>query len=79
MKVLDENGIAYGLLQNVNHEDVEATENAVQDLLNKGYKQNFIQFTQVADGSPAGEHMASFQFSYNVNAIYQWLTAQNKE
>ena len=79
MKVLDENGIAYGLLTDVDHEGGERTESAVLDVLNKGHKQNFIQFTQVADGSPVREHMASFQFSYNVNAIYQWLTAQNKE
>ncbi len=78
MKALDDDGIQYGLLQDVNHESGEATEDAIRELLNKGYKQNFIQFRQVSDGSPAGEHMKSFQYAYNIGAIHSWLMAQTK-
>ena len=79
MKVLDDDGIQYGLLQDVNHEGGKATEDAIIELLNKGYKQNFIQFRQVADGSPAEEHMKSFQYAYNIVAIHSWLMAQAKD
>ena len=52
MSALDDNGIQYGLLQYVNHEGGDATENAIRELLSKGYKHNFIQFKWLAAVPP---------------------------
>ena len=79
MDALDKKGIKYGYLQGIDHQGGEATETAVKNVLDKGYKQNFFQFEQVADGSPVKEHMVSFQAAYSVNALYEWLMTQSKE
>ena len=76
-EALDEAGIKYGLLQNIDHEGGEATEASVADLLEQGYMQNILQFTSVAGGNPAQEHMQSFQYAYNIQAIFKWLLKQS--
>ena len=77
MEALDEAGIEYGLLQDIDHEGGEVTEAAVSELLGQGYQQNVLQFTSVAGGNPPQEHMQSFQYAYNIQAIFEWLLNQS--
>ena len=79
MAVLDADGIAYGLLEGIDHKGGEATNSAVQAVLDQGYSQNFFRFKQVTDNGNGGqEHMQSFQYAYQIDALYDWLLAQSK-
>lgn len=77
-QVLIERGIAYGKGYGLDHkaEDLNAT---VQAVLDQGYPQNFLGFTQLTStGEGAAEHMQSFKYAYAIDALYTWLLAQSR-
>ena len=78
MEALDKAGVSYGLLQNMDYQDISGSNTDVASVLAKGYSQNFFQFTTVTGGSTGSvsEHMESFWYSYELNAIYEWLMQQ---
>ena len=47
-----------------------------------GYKQNFISYAKgscLPPGSEGkGEHMASFKYTYRIEAVRDWIFEQNK-
>lgn len=60
------------------YQDISGSNTDVASVLAKGYSQNFFQFTTVTGGSTGSvsEHMESFWYSYELNAIYEWLMQQ---
>ena len=78
MEALDKAGVSYGLLHNMDYQDISGSNTDVASVLAKGYSQNFFQFTTVTGGSTGSvsEHMESFWYSYELNAIYEWLMQQ---
>lgn len=75
-QILLDNEIAYGKLYGLDHQGGEALEAAVQAVLDEGLDHNFFGFTQVADGGSNLEHMKSFLFAYQIDALFYWLLAQ---
>lgn len=79
MAALDEDGVSYGLLQDMDYQDLSGADTDAATLLSQGNKQNILQFATVTGGSSssASEHMESFWYSYQLNAIYEWLMQQS--
>ena len=79
MEVLDNAGAAYGLLTDMDYQDIDSSNADVAAVLAEGYSQNFLQFATVTDsGNSASQHMGSFEYSYELNAIFEWLMQQSK-
>lgn len=77
--VLDDEGIEYGLLADIDHNDMSAANTAIKAVLDQGYEQNFFAFKQLtANGDGVAEHMQSFKYSYQIDALFDWLMAQHK-
>jgi len=75
---LDEKGITYGLVKDMDYQNIEKSNSDAAAELAKGYAQNFFQFATVTDsGSSVEEHMESFYYSYELNSIYEWLLQQS--
>ncbi len=59
-------------------------EKEVQKLTEKGYDINFVQFTkgtvtpEGSQGGGGGEHMYSFDYAYQLDAVRDWLFKQSK-
>ena len=54
---------------------------SVHELLAGGYQGNFIRFTRgsvLKDGNTM-EHMASFNYAYKLQAVRDWLFAQDRK
>ncbi len=78
MQTLDDAGVAYGLLTDMDYQDMEHVNEDAAAVLAEGYAQNFFQFTTVTDGGASvNEHMESFEYAYEINAIYEWLMQQS--
>ncbi|MDE6058614.1 MAG: hypothetical protein K2G44_01070 [Clostridia bacterium] len=79
-QVLKDNGVtSYGKLYDIDHTDIAAVNTAVKEVLDQGFNQNFFGFRQLTrNGNTAAEHMASFEYGYAVDAIFDWLLAQHK-
>lgn len=79
MDLLDAQGVSYGLLTNLDVSDMNGVNSQVQSLLDEGNSQNFIQFSTVAGDASgqAAEHMESFEYAYEINAVYDWLMEQS--
>lgn len=79
MEVLDNAGVTYAFLTDMDYQDIETSNADAAAVLAEGYSQNFLQFATVTDsGSSASEHMESFEYSYELNAIFEWLMQQSK-
>ena len=80
MAMLDADGVSYSYgtwdAQNSAQEQNEATAN----LIAEGNNANFIRFETgtVLNGGNGMEHMASFNYAYKIEAVRDWLFAQEK-
>lgn len=83
---LKENGVKYAEVRDVDAKADAAELNAIADeMFAKGLDKNFITWklnsTYVngeSNGGPAGEHMTSFYYGYNVESVRDWLFEQSK-
>ena len=83
-KNFDSLNIKYGSLDLINARDnVENLNNAVQKMYDLGYKQNFISYAKGTVLPPnsenKSEHMASFKYTYRIEAVRDWLFNQTKK
>jgi len=79
MEVLDNAGVPYAFLTDMDYQDIASSNADAAAVLAEGYSQNFLQFATVTEsGNSAGEHMGSFEYSYELNAIFEWLMQQSK-
>ena len=85
MAVFDADGAPYSHGEWSAQDDADAQDDAVMALLKEGNHANFITFTlgsTTADGasgnSRAGEHMTSFDYAYKLEAVRDWLFAQER-
>ena len=79
----DNNTIKYGSLDLINARDkVEILNNYAKNMYNFGYKQNFISYAEGSVLPPnsegKGEHMASFKYTYRIEAVRDWIFEQIK-
>ena len=81
ISMFDAAGIAYGKVTDVDASAKVGKLNAVlEEMLEKGYKQNFITWKIGTVGIfPGGEHMPSFRFGYKSDAVRDWLFTKEKE
>ena len=79
MEALDHAGVPYGLLTDMDYQDISGANTDAAAVLSKGYSQNFFQFSTVTGGtaSSVSEHMESFEYAYELNAVYEWLMQQS--
>lgn len=68
-------GTDYGKTYELDPADPEGSSEVLRMLFQEGYPRYFLAFPQVADGSMQ-EHMASFDLSYQIEAILEWLLQQ---
>lgn len=72
MKMFDEDGISYSYEENMNPEaSAEEKNQIVEKMLEAGNHANFIRF----DGL---DHMTSFNYAYDLEAVRDWLFEQSK-
>jgi predicted peptidase len=79
--VLNRENKTYGELNGLDYKSISSENARVKAVLDQGYTQNFFQFTQVTASGTDGdaqEHMQSFEYCYEFEAIYNWLLAQSK-
>lgn len=83
---LKENNVEYAEVSDVDAKsDAETLNKIADELFSKGLDKNFITWklnsTYVngdSNGGPAGEHMTSFYYGYNVERVRDWLFEQSK-
>lgn len=85
MSLFDSDGASYSAAEWNAQDDTETQNAAVAALLTEGNSANFVTFTEgstLAEGQNAsggaGEHMTSFDYAYKIEAIRDWLFAQEK-
>ena len=85
MGLFDSDRVSYSAAEWSAQDDSETQNEAVTALLSEGNSANFITFTlgtTLAEGQTsgggAGEHMTSFDYAYKIEAIRDWLFAQEK-
>ena len=85
MGLFDSDDVSYSAAEWSAQGEAEAQNAAVAALLTEGNSANFVTFTEgstLAEGqtasSGAGEHMTSFDYAYKIEAIRDWLFAQEK-
>ena len=85
LAVFDADGAAYSHSGWSAQDTADAQNAAVSAMLSEGNNANFVTFTTgstLADGqssgSPAGEHMTSFDYTYKLEAVRDWLFTQSK-
>jgi len=85
MGLFDSDGVSYSAAEWSAQDDAEAQNEAVTALLSEVNSANFVTFTlgtTLAEGQTsgggAGEHMTSFDYAYKIEAIRDWLFAQEK-
>ena len=85
MGLFDSDSVSYSAAEWSAQDDSETQNEAVTALLSEGNSANFITFTlgtTLAEGQTsgggAGEHMTSFDYAYKIEAIRDWLFAQEK-
>ena len=85
MSLFDSDGASYSAAEWNAQDDTETQKAAVAALLTEGNSANFVTFTEgstLAEGQTAsggaGEHMTSFDYAYKIEAIRDWLFAQEK-
>lgn len=72
MKMFDDDGISYSYEENMNPEiTAEEKNQKVEKMLEAGNQANFIRF----DGL---DHMTSFNYAYDLEAVRDWLFEQSK-
>ena len=79
----DVSNIKYGTLDLINAQDkVEILNEAAQKMYDLGYKRNFISYAKGTVLPPnsknTNEHMASFKYTYRIEAVRDWLFEQKK-
>ena len=79
----DNNTIKYGSLNSINARNkVEILNNDTKQMYNLGYKQNFISYDKGSVLPPHSrskdEHMASFKYTYRIEAVRDWIFEQIK-
>lgn len=78
MEALDNAGVSYAFLTDMDYQDIASSNADAAAVLAEDYSQNFLQFATVTEsGNSAGEHMGSFEYSYELNAIFEWLMQQS--
>lgn len=83
---LKENNVEYSEAYDVDAKSDAQTLNSIADeLFDKGNDKNFITWklnstyaNEESNGSPAGEHMTSFYYGYNIERVRDWLFEQTK-
>ena len=85
MGLFDSDSVSYSAAEWSAQDDSETQNEAVTALLSEGNSANFVTFTlgtTLAEGQTsgggAGEHMTSFDYAYKIEAIRDWLFAQEK-
>lgn len=68
-------GTDYGKAYDLDPNDPEGSSETLRTLFEEGCSRYFLAFPQVADGSMQ-EHMASFDLSYQIEALLEWLLQQ---
>lgn len=85
-KYLKDNNVEYAEVYDVDAKaDAESLNSIADDLFSKGCDKNFLTWklnSTYANGesndSPAGEHMTSFYYGYNIERVRDWLFEQEK-
>lgn len=80
MEMLDNAGVSYSYGE-WNAQDAEDEQNAAaSQLIAEGNSANFIRFEtgSVLNGGQGMEHMASFNYTYKIDAVRDWLFEQSK-
>lgn len=71
-------GTDYTLLYGLDHTDTAALNATIKAELDKGLDRNFFGYEQLtANGDGVAEHMQSFKYGYQIDAIFEWLLAQH--
>lgn len=85
MGLFDSDGVSYSAAEWSAQDDADAQNAAVAAMLSEGNSANFVTFTlgtTLAEGQTsgggAGEHMTSFDYAYKIEALRDWLFAQEK-
>ena len=80
MAMLDEAGVSYSFGSWDAQEDADSQNASVRELIAEGNRANFIRFETgtVLNGSGGMEHMASFNYGYDMEEVRDWLFAQRK-
>lgn len=81
---LKENNVEYAEVSDVDAKaDAESLNKIADELFSKGLDKNFITWklnstyaNGESNGSPAGEHMTSFYYGYNIERVRDWLFEQ---
>ena len=80
MEMLDNAGVSYSYGE-WNAQDAEEEQNAAaSQLIAEGNSANFIRFEtgSVLNGGQGMEHMASFNYAYEIDAVRDWLFEQSR-
>ena len=83
---LTENGVEFAEVSDVDAKlDKGTLDSIATELFSKGLDKNFITWklnstyaNGESNGSPAGEHMTSFYYGYNIEKVRDWLFEQSK-
>ncbi|MGN0814659.1 MAG: PHB depolymerase family esterase [Candidatus Coproplasma sp.] len=76
---LDAAGSSYDLLYDLDHTDNAALNAVISAELAKDYDRFFFGYTQLtSNGDGVAEHMQSFKYAYQIDAVFEWLMAQSK-
>ncbi len=83
-EMLKSKGVSFGTTEFAADLPDAEQEKLVQELISKGYKINFVQFTKgtVAPATAQGggvEHMYSFDHAYKLESVRNWLFKQSKD
>ena len=81
MAMFDADGVAYSYGAWSAQDSAETQDAAVGALLQEGLDANMIRFetgTVFKEGQTGMEHMASFNYAYELTAVRDWLFAQSK-
>ena len=85
LAVFDSDNAAYSHAEWGAQDDSDSQNSNVTAMLAEGNNANFVTFTlgtTLAEGQTsgggAGEHMTSFDYAYKIEALRDWLFAQEK-
>ena|GEM_PF-1589626 len=83
-QMLDNKSVKYEVLDGIDAQSGD-NDNKINEMIGKNSNINFISFKQgtVTGNSTdnkmgAGEHMASFDYAYNLEPVRDWLFKQHK-
>ena len=80
MALFDQDQVLYSYESWDAQEDAAVQNDLVRAMIDEGYQANMIRFETgtVLNGGGGMEHMASFNYAYNISALRDWLFGQSR-